>query len=338
MAIIENYNKLRRVLDMGCQIEKLSGEKKTGSNIAYGCDELGKLRSVLVHTPGDELTLVNESNYKHWLYDKVPDITGYIEEHKRYQEILESNGIKVYELADNVEENRDMIKKMPNITFLHDTAVISRKGALLSKMRPPARENEEVVVKEALKTLGIPILNEFNGGEGFFEGCLLLSKETIFVADTERHTYPFIREFISNILSEFDEVIYVRTPKARRYMHPDTVFNRIREDLALAYLPAFEETCLFTEDSRERIDFKKFMQEKDMNIIPVSDSEQSRLACSFVPLESGTIFHYDVALDQETGKRLAREGVEIIPFHPEALLAGGGSLRCHTLRLCRRKK
>ncbi|KKG12728.1 dimethylarginine dimethylaminohydrolase family protein [Methanosarcina sp. 2.H.A.1B.4] len=322
---------------MGCRIEKLDGVKKTGSSIAYGCDELGKLKSVLVHTPGDELALVNESNYKHWLYDEVPDVSGYIEEHRRYQELLESNGVRVYELADHVTENRDMISRMPNITFLHDTAVISRKGAILSKMRPPARENEEVVVKEALNNLGIPILNEFNGEEGFFEGCLLLSKETIFVADTERHTYPFIREFILNILSEFDEVIYARIPKARRYMHPDTVFNRIREDLALAYLPAFEETCLFTKDSRERIDFKEFMQEKDMEIIPVSDSEQSRLACSFVPLESGTIFHYDIALDQDTRKSLSGEGVEIIPFHPEALLAGGGSLRCHTLRLCRRK-
>ncbi|WP_440945740.1 dimethylarginine dimethylaminohydrolase family protein [Methanosarcina sp. T3] len=323
---------------MGCQIEKLKGEKKNGSSIAYGCDELGRLKSVIVHTPGDELTLVNESNYEHWLYDEVPDIPGYVEEHRQYQELLESNGVRVYELSDHVDENRELIRKMPNLTFLHDTAVISRKGALLSKMRPPARENEEIVVKEALNNLGIPILNEFNGREGFFEGCLLLSKDTIFVADTERHTYPFIREFISNILNEFEEVIYARIPKARRYMHPDTVFNRIREDLALAYLPAFEETCLFTEDSSERIGFKAYMQEKGMEIVPVSDSEQSRLACSFVPLESGTIFHYDIALDRETRKKLAEEGVEIIPFHPEALLAGGGSLRCHTLRLCRRKK
>ena len=213
---------------------------------------MGRLKSVLVHTPGEELTLVNESNCKHWLYDKVPDISGYIEEHRSYQELLESNGVRVYELEDNVDENIDLIRKMPNLTFLHDTAVISGKGAILSRMRPPAREKEEVVVKEALNNLGIPILSEFNGGEGFFEGCLLLSKETVFVADTERHTYPFIREFISNVLNEFNEVIYVRIPKARRYMHPDTVFNRIREDLALAYLPAFEETCLFTEDSRER--------------------------------------------------------------------------------------
>jgi arginine deiminase len=322
---------------MGCQIDKLNGAENSRLNIAYGCDELGRLKSVLVHTPGDELTLINESNYKYWLYDKVPDISGYVEEHRSYQELLESNGVKVYELEEHVDENIDLIRKMPNLTFLHDIAVISRKGAILSKMRPPSRENEEIVVKEALNNLGIPILNEFNGTEGFFEGCLLLSKETVFVADTERHTYPLIREFISNILSEYDEVIYARIPKARRYMHPDTVLNRIREDLALAYLPAFEETCLFTQDSRERIDFKAFMREKGVEIIPVSDLEQSRLACSFVPLESGTIFHYDIALDEETRKSLASEGVEIIPFHPEALQAGGGSLRCHTLRLCRRK-
>ncbi|HET8689446.1 MAG TPA: arginine deiminase family protein, partial [Methanosarcina sp.] len=307
---------------MGCEIKGLGRAGKAGQSIDYGCDELGRLKSVLIHTPGEELSLVNELNYKHWLYDKVPEISGYIKEHRSYQDLLESNGVRVYELEDYVDESIDLIRKMPNLTFLHDTAVISGKGAILSKMRPPAREKEEVVVKEALNNLGIPILSEFNGGQGFFEGCLLLSKETVFVADTERHTYPFIREFISNILKEFNEVIYVRIPKARRYMHPDTVFNRIREDLALAYLPAFEETCLFTEDSGEKIDFKAFMREKEVRIIPVSDSEQSRLACSFVPLESGTIFHYDTALDQKTIKNLENEGIEIIPFHPNALLAG----------------
>ena len=132
---------------MGCQLEKLNGQEKTRACIDYGCEELGRLKSVLVHTPGDELKLVNELNYKKWLYDKVPDISGYVEEHRNYRELLESNGIKVYELEDHVEENIDLMKKMPNITFLHDTAVVSKKGAMLSKMRPPAREKEEVVVK-----------------------------------------------------------------------------------------------------------------------------------------------------------------------------------------------
>ena len=85
---------------MDCQIDKLNEAEKARLNIAYGCDELGRLKSVLVHTPGDELTLINESNYKHWLYDKVPNISGYVEEHRSYQRLLESNGIRVYELGD----------------------------------------------------------------------------------------------------------------------------------------------------------------------------------------------------------------------------------------------
>lgn len=67
-----------------------------------------------------------------------------------------------------MDESTDLIRKLPNLTFLHDTTVISCKGAILSRMRPPAREKEEIVVKEALSNLGIPILSEFNGGQDFF--------------------------------------------------------------------------------------------------------------------------------------------------------------------------
>ncbi len=102
---------------MGCELEKQSRDKEDISSIAYGCDELGRLKSVLVHTPGDELTLVNESNYKQWLYDRVPDIPEYIEEHRNYQELLESNGVKVYELTDHVEKNVELVRKCQILLF-----------------------------------------------------------------------------------------------------------------------------------------------------------------------------------------------------------------------------
>ncbi len=63
---------------MSCQIEEINIVKKTESCIAYGCDELGRLKSVLLHTPGEELSLINKSNYRYWLYDEVPNISGYI--------------------------------------------------------------------------------------------------------------------------------------------------------------------------------------------------------------------------------------------------------------------
>ena len=115
----------------------------------------------MIHTPGEELKLIKKSNYKKLLFEKVPDIKCFIEEHLRYQELLVSNGVKLFELSDYVKVNRDLISNMPNLTYLHDTAVISKKGAIISRMRPPARKNEEIIVKEALLNLGIPVLFEF---------------------------------------------------------------------------------------------------------------------------------------------------------------------------------
>jgi len=54
-----------------------------------------------------------------------------------------------------------------------------------------------------------------------------------------------------------------------------------------------------------------------------------------VPLAPGRIIHYDIALSAQTNKVLRGKGVEIIEFHPNALLAGGGSLRCLTLQILR---
>jgi len=305
------------------------------SKIAYGCEEFGRLTRVIMHRPGCELELINPQNHRQWLFDKVPDIGQFVEEHDRYRRLLVSHGVEVLELSDYVNEHHDFMSRMPNLTYLHDAAVICRQGAILSSMAWPSRKGEETVVREALTNLGIPIFIEFDGTRDVFEGCLLLSPDTVLVAETERHSRTAIGKFVGKALTAFREVIYVDVPKARRYMHPDTIYNRVSQHLAITYLPAFKTTYLFTRKSVEKIDFSEYMQRNGVELINVSDSEQRRLACSFVPLQPGVIFHYDTALDKETQVLLARKGVEVIFFHPEALFAGGGSLRCITLRLRR---
>lgn len=301
----------------------------------YGCEEFGRLERVLVHTPGKELEVINEANYKQWLFDEVPDIERFALEHEAYCRLLASHGVEVHQVKDHVRQNQDLIRELPNLTYLHDIAVITSHGAILSRMAWPARRREEVVVKEALVDLGIPVWLEFDEPSDGFEGCLVISADTVLVAHTERHTSASIRKFIAKATTTFKEVIFVDIPKARRYMHPDTIYNRVDHDLAIAYLPAFEETFLFTGGKVRELDFRTFMASRDIEIIDVSDSEQERLACTFVPLEPGVIFHYDTALDIQTARKLCRRGVELILFHPDAMRAGGGSLRCITLRLRR---
>lgn len=310
-----------------------------GGNGHFGCEHFGRLRRVLLHRPGRALELVNGRNCRSWLFDAPPDVGRFIDEHDRYRRLLGDHGVQVLELSELVDDGvRAQIDRLPNLTYLHDVAAVSSKGAFLSAMAWPARRGEELVLAEALRRLDIPVLTQFLPGRDAFEGCLLLSPRTLLVARTQRHSRPSVAKFIPTALRYFDQVIEVDVPPARRYMHPDTIYNRLREDLALAYLPAFGRCRLHDGKTVREIDFERHMASEGVRIVHVSDSEQRRLACSFVPLEPGVIFHYDTALDGSTRRLLGRRGVELLLFHPQAMVAGGGSLRCLTLRLWRSPK
>ncbi len=302
----------------------------------YGCESFGRLKSVLVHTPtGEELALVNEGNLKHYLFDRVPDVAAYIAEHERYVALLASLGVEVHQLSDYVVRYRPLMSRLPNLVYLHDTAVVHSQGAILSRMAWAGRAGEELVVGEALENMGLPLLYAADGAGGF-EGCLLLSPGTLFVAETERHSPRAVERFVAAMLAKgLGEIVVAEVPKARRYMHPDTLLGRVSEGLALAHLPAFRRTWLLRPGERHEIDVRAYLAERGVEVIEVSDEEQQRLACTFVPLEPGVILHYEDALGPATRQALARRGVEVIGFAARALRAGGGSLRCITLRLCR---
>jgi len=246
----------------------------------------------MLHRPSTSLGLIARANCRRWQWDDVPDIDGFLQEHDRCRALLESLGVEVIELTDCLRDLDALVARPPNLTHLHDIAAVTSHGALLSHMIN-ARRHEEIAVRSALTELGIPIFTEFHDPDDAFEGCLALSERTVLAAATERHKRATIDKFIPRALQRFDEVITAEAPKARRFMHPDTIYNRIDHDLALA--------------------------------------------CSVVPLEPGVVIAYDTSLSPSAQRELRRRGVELILFHPEAMLAGGGSLRCLTLRLYRER-
>lgn len=288
----------------------------------------------MVHRPDMSLSKITEDNREFFLFDAVPDVDTYLAEHQRYCALLRDHGVNVHYVSDHVHRNRELMERLPNLAYMHDTAVISSHGAIVSRMSSMGRCHEEIVVREALTDLGIPILYEPGEGDAF-EGFLLLSPKTVFVADTERHGRRAIEAFISFILGYFDEVIYAQIPQDRRFMHPDMVISRVTESLMIYYPPAFLRTFYITREKRTEIDLTQWMKERDIALVPISDREQRRWGCSFVPLKPGVIVCYDISYEESTLNLLEREGVEFIFFHPEALLAGGGSLRCLTMRLYR---
>ncbi len=184
----------------------------TMANIEYGIEKFGRLKTVMVHRPDQSLSRITEDNREFFLFDEVPDVDKYLEEHRQYCILLKNHRVDVHYLTDHVHRNGDLIERLPNLAYMHDITVVSSHGAILSKMASRGRCHEEIVVKEALTDLGIPTLYEPCEGETF-EGCLLLSPKTVFVADTERHSRKSVEKFIEYILKYFEEVIYAQIPQ-----------------------------------------------------------------------------------------------------------------------------
>jgi arginine deiminase len=300
----------------------------------FGAEQIGRLKKVMLHCPEQSIRRVTDVNLKFYLFDKVPDYDRYISEHKAYRQLLADNGVEVFQLSELIVNNRELMSYLPNLAYLNDIAVITDKGAVLSAMSPGGRQYEEVVVKEALTALGIPILHECGPGERF-EGYIPLSADTIFVAGTERHSRESVERFFIFALQRYKEIIYAEIPQARRFMHPDMIFNMMSDQLGVFYPPAFLKCWHIIKNKREEIDFKSWMKKRKIKLIPISDEEQKKWATSFVTLEPNHVLNYDISLKPETQKELESMGVRFTQFHPDALLAGGGSLRCLTLRLLR---
>lgn len=83
----------------------ITGPDET-TTIAPGVDnEVGPLRSVLLHRPGSELTRLTPNNNDQLLFDSIPWVERAQEEHDAFAEVLTSRGVEVLRLTDVLGES-----------------------------------------------------------------------------------------------------------------------------------------------------------------------------------------------------------------------------------------
>ena len=69
--------------------------------------EIGRLRAVLVHTPGPELLAVTPRTREDFLYDDIIEAETARQEHQRLVAILE-HFTKVYQVRDLLDQRREV--------------------------------------------------------------------------------------------------------------------------------------------------------------------------------------------------------------------------------------
>ncbi|EFF41653.1 arginine deiminase [Mycoplasmopsis alligatoris] len=80
--------------------------------------EVGRLKEVLVHTPGDEIRRISPTRLEELLFSAILEPDTAIEEHKRFLNVLEKNGIKAIQLDELVAQTYDQVDQKIKDEFI----------------------------------------------------------------------------------------------------------------------------------------------------------------------------------------------------------------------------
>ncbi len=142
----------------------------------WGLDnDVGRIRSVLVHAPGREMAVVDPAKRipeigsygdvaSGWYFqsDTPPDVDAMQAQHAGLVRALEQAGVEVFHV-EGVEGGR--LKSC----YTRDPLIMVRGGAVVCRMGARIRRGEELPITRTLAKIGIPILATISG-TGVMEG------------------------------------------------------------------------------------------------------------------------------------------------------------------------
>ena len=276
--------------------------------------EVGRLREVLMHVPGDELDLISDSNYLRYLFRAGPvDKREFAREVEGVIDVYRSEGVVVRLVSD--------FRDKPNAVYARDPFFMTPRGAVISNFRYDVRRGEEAVYARAIRELGYPVVKEMGPGEVFEGGnALLLGRGVAIVGVGERTNRAGARA-LAEVLGPagFGEVIEVQTPM--NVIHVDEYVAQIDEETLLVVRQ------MFPSEAAERL------RELGFDVMTVEYSQlpggvTPRLCLNMVALRPRRVV---MASGCDSVRRaLESEGVDVIEVKVDEVLKGGGGVHCIT--------
>ena len=393
--------------------------------------EIGSLRRVLLHRPGQELENLMPDTIQRLLFDDIPYLKLAQEEHDRFCQVLRDCGAEVVYLEDLTAEalsdpavkrqfvldyirdagihgekrtgmiadyflamsTRNMVLQMmagvrkadirgygrknltdylgdyypfvvdpmPNLYFTRDPFACVGDGVSIHRMYAHTRDRETLFARYIFRhhpEYGrVPLLYE-PGDEHTLEGgdILVLSHRVAAVGISQR-THPVAIELLAKRLLQeengFEQVLAIDIPKARSFMHLDTVFTmvdrdkftvhpNIREELRLFVLERGEHGRLSITEEHGRLEdvLREHLDLDRVTLIPCGgDSpidaarEQWNDGSNTFAVAPGKVVVYD--RNHTTNRLLADHGIQVLPIPSSELSRGRGGPRCMTMPLRR---
>jgi N-dimethylarginine dimethylaminohydrolase len=233
-------------------------------------------------------------------------------QHQAMEQILQQEGIEIVWLNDPTG-------KWTNLTFTRDVAMMTPKGAILTRFAMYFHQGDTCWTQKCLADQNIPLLGAIQG-RGTAEGgaFCLLDPHTAIISRSVRVNDEGIDQ-LRELLSRQDiELIAVDLPAS--IIHLDEAFVPVDRDKILV------STFLL------QYWFLSMMAERGYQLIE-TDPEDPPLTNNCLTLAPGRVL-FNVH-GSKTRKNLEAAGIEVIPSDLSEINKLGGGLHCATLPLWR---
>ncbi len=271
--------------------------------------EWRRLKSVLLHCPGDELGKANDDPDGSQMLAAL-DLGKVQEEHAAMADVYASQGVTVHEVKPDEP-------CQPNQMFVADLFVMTPEGAIIARPASSVRAGEERWVARRLAALGVPILRTLTGSANFEGADLMWIDETTAMIGRGHRTNDCAIGQIRTCLGEIGcELIAVDLPFGT--MHFMGMFRIVAKDIAVCWPRRTPHTTV------------RVLREKGFRVFfpPFEDDQDSTRGINFVtlgPMKILMVAGLPVAQDFYEGM-----GVECVVTPTAALSLAAGNVGCLT--------
>ncbi|MGE0749693.1 MAG: dimethylarginine dimethylaminohydrolase family protein [Variibacter sp.] len=292
----------------------------------WGCtNDVGRLRAVLMHRPGDEVNLVSGASYLpdigahgdpkagwYWRGKEPPDLPAMQAQHDALAQALRNEGIEIVYL-------KDVPKRQHKSISTRDVMIAVDGGAIVCRLGSRYRRGEEFAATRTLASIGMPILRTIHG-TGVVEGGSFawLNKKTAVLSLSTRVNAEGARQ-VEEVL-RVTGVELIQVPLTGYRQHIDGVMTMIDVDTVLlnpliAPYPLIE---WFTAMKFKMIEL---------------DPDDHAFTVNCLAVAPGRVIMSETS--PRTLERLDRAGITVIPIAFDKVYRGGGGIHCSTAPLVR---
>ena len=265
---------------------------------------------------------------------------------------------KAHTLRDMIDDKRFATDPMPNLYFQRDPFASIGNGVSLNDMYSVTRSRETIFGEYIFKYHPVykstplfytrNLIKSIEGGD-----IMVLNKTTLIVGASQRTTPIAIEKLAKNIIfgqTTFENIIVLSIPKARTFMHLDTIFTQVDVDkftihkecydsLRIIELHVGKDGKLISEefDGELKTILEKYTKQK-ITLIPCggddsvsADREQWSDGSNTIAISPGKVIAYE--RNDITNNILRSYGIEVFEIPSSELSRGRGGPRCMCMPL-----